>query len=401
MTKFISLLWLSSISSDNVYATEVTSEVSIKKKMIKKEMIKKEENEGEAVVTTSCTSSSQYTFSWNISEICSMKPRGGTSRGAKIILDDEPNQGWIAIQAPDLSTFEKDRQAILAMQGPYRVSFDFIETMGFVSNYSPTDPYQSWGTEYVYVAQDDGDYISLQHIMVMVFVNDEGKDSKPMVMKHWRQDWQYEKPFMFEYAGRNTWQKQSLSPQQTKGKWSQSVYQVDDSPRYESIGAWQHEANFSSWLSAKTWRPLPRRESSVRDDYHVLQGTNKHTILPSGWVQEENNYKVVLDEQGEMVEKAPFLAKEIGLARYQKIVEHDFTPADEYWEKSGQFWQDVRDVWSQKIQEHDSLTINKHNGNQMMFMPFFSKAQKIVDGEEYDENTSKAKIKKMLIPFAD
>jgi hypothetical protein len=132
-----------------------------------------------------------------------------------------------------------------------------------------------------------------------------------------------------------------------------------------------------------------------------LQGTNKHTILPSGWVQEENNYKVVLDEQGEMVEKAPFLAKEIGLARYQKIVEHDFTPADEYWEKSGQFWQDVRDVWSQKIQEHDSLTINKHNGNQMMFMPFFSKAQKIVDGEEYDENTSKAKIKKMLIPFVD
>jgi hypothetical protein len=148
-----------------------------------------------------CASTSQYTFSWNLSEICDMQPRGGTSRGTKIVLDEQPHEGWLAIQAENLSWFEKDRRAILAMAGPYRVSFDFLETMGFVNNYIPSKPYQSWGTEYVYVAQDTGDYISLQHIMVMSFVDDDGVSSAPMVMKHWRHDWQYQKPFMFEYAG--------------------------------------------------------------------------------------------------------------------------------------------------------------------------------------------------------
>jgi hypothetical protein len=298
-----------------------------------------------------------------------------------------------------LSWFEKDRRAILAMAGPYRVSFNFLETMGVVNNYIPSKPYQSWGTEYVYVAQDTGDYISLQHIMVMSFVDDDGVSSAPMVMKHWRHDWQYQKPLMFEYPGHNTWKKRTLTPAQTKGKWSQSVYQVDDSPLYESIGAWQHEANVSSWQSAKTWRPLPRRESSVRNNYHVLQGTNKHIILPNGWVQGEHNYKLVLDEQGNVDIAVPFLAKEIGLARYQKIVQHDFSPGDEHWQKSSQFWQDVREVWAQKTQTSDGLMINNRVGGQLMFMPFFAKAQTVVHGEKYDSNKGKQQIREMLIPF--
>jgi hypothetical protein len=370
-------------------ATEQSTE-SDPLKNSKAEATKKEEK---------CASTSQYTFSWNLSEICDMQPRGGTSRGTKIVLDEQPHEGWLAIQAENLSWFEKDRRAILAMAGPYRVSFDFLETMGFVNNYIPSKPYQSWGTEYVYVAQDTGDYISLQHIMVMSFVDDDGVSSAPMVMKHWRHDWQYQKPLMFEYPGHNTWKKRTLTPAQTKGKWSQSVYQVDDSPRYESIGAWQHEANVSSWQSAKTWRPLPRRESSVRNNYHVLQGTNKHIILPNGWVQEEHNYKLVLDEQGNVDIAVPFLAKEIGLARYQKIVQHDFSPGDEHWQKSSQFWQDVREVWAQKTQTSDGLMINNRVGGQLMFMPFFAKAQTVVHGEKYDSNKGKQQIREMLIPF--
>src|SRR2546429_1877602 len=99
-----------------------------------------------------------------------------------------------------------------------------------------------------------------------------------MVTKHWRQDWQYEPRQIIEYQGWNRWQRRTLARKQTANEWSQTVYQVDESPRYASLGRWEHSASFSSWISGETWRPLPRREWSVRQDYQVLLGTNRHTI---------------------------------------------------------------------------------------------------------------------------
>ena len=49
-------------------------------------------------------------------------------------------------------------------------------------------------------------------------------------------------------------------------------------PIETAFGRWEHFGNVSTWLSSTTWRPLPRREFSVRKDYDVLVGTNRHTI---------------------------------------------------------------------------------------------------------------------------
>jgi hypothetical protein len=81
------------------------------------------------------------------------------------------------------------------------------------------------------------------------------------------------------------------------GSWSQSVYQVDDTPRYQGYGNWIHLPNFSSWEGNETWRPLPRREYSTRSDYDVMIGTNIQTITPTGWVHEQNNKKVITANQ--------------------------------------------------------------------------------------------------------
>lgn len=348
---------------------------------------------------TQCDSRKQFTYSWSFMESCDFTPRGGSSKGVAVKLDPETHPGWLSLQQEGISNFEKDRRAILAMSGAYRVSFDFLETVGFTTDYTPSRPYQSWGTEFVYVAEDSGDYISLQHVMVMYFMQDDGSVSDPMVMKHWRQDWQFQKRDLFVYAGNHRWQHKNLNADEVKGTWSQAVYQVDDSPRYESFGIWQHNDSFSSWLSAKTWRPLPRREGSVRDDYQVLEGTNRHTILPNGWVQEEENLKLVLDSNGKVAAKVPYLAKELGLARYERIIDHDFSAGDDYWQKSAQFWTDVRDVWRETISASNSIVINKKVDGNFMFMPFFAKAQSLVDGQAYNSNVSKTEIKKMLSPF--
>ncbi len=349
------------------------------------------------VTAQNCSQNNQFTFSWQFTDNCRLEPRGGTSTGIEVSLAPSPRADWLAIQEEGISDFEKDRRAILAMAGPYRVSFDFIETVGYTAGYLPSRPYQSWGTEYVYVADDSNEYISLQHIMVMYIRQEDGSASSPIIMKHWRQDWEYQKRTQFVYAGYDRWNKQKQHRETIEGTWSQAVFQVDDSPRYESFGKWQHAANVSTWISVKTSRPLPRRESSVRDDYQILEGTNRHSILANGWVQEEENMKLVLDDPNGPV----YLAKELGIARYERIVDHDFSGGDEYWNKSKHYWADVRDVWKTLIDEQDALTIHKKTGQQYMFMPFFNQAQAIVDGEPYDSELGKIKIREMLTPFIE
>jgi hypothetical protein len=94
------------------------------------------------------------------------------------------------LQEAGLTGFERDRRAILAMQGAYRTRFQFVETAGFMPDRAPPQPYFSWGFEFVHVLEERGDFISLQHTVVMYFQGEDGSVAQPAVMKHWRQDWQ-------------------------------------------------------------------------------------------------------------------------------------------------------------------------------------------------------------------
>ena len=176
----------------------------------------------------------------------------------------------------------------------------------------------------------------------MRIVQQDGTISEPMVTKHWRQDWKYEPEAIVEYQGRDRWERHRLATARQAGRWTQTVYQVDESPRYASLGRWQHSASFSTWLSGETWRPLPRREWSVRDDYQVLIGTNRHTIVPTGWVQEENNLKTVLTQRA-LSNSQPYVAREYGVARYERIRDADFAAADHYYQRTKEFWDQVRE----------------------------------------------------------
>lgn len=316
----------------------------------------------------------QYIFSWSLSESCRREPRGGTTAGAPVTLVDQPSPQWHALQEPGLSKFERDRRAILAMSGGYRASFEFLETIGYPTDYDLAAPYQSWGTEYVYVVEDRGDFISLQHVMVMVIRNEDGSLSEPMVMKHWRQDWHYQDTDILEYSGDNRWETRQFDKESVAGTWSQSVYQVDDSPRYAAIGSWQHNASFSAWQSGTTWRPLPRREHSVRDDYEVLEGINRHVILPTGWVQEEENLK------RRLTDGVPYIAKELGNNRYQRITGFDWSEGDAYWRETGPFWAVVRRQWAALFDGHPTFALRNRHDGAPLFVPLFQLAEEYRSG---------------------
>jgi len=322
----------------------------------------------------------RYTFSWPL-DGDALKPRGGTTKGAPINLDKGPSKEWQALQASGLSAFERDRRAILAMAGTYRVTFDFLEVTPFDANAKPLGPYQSWGTEKVYVDSDDGKSISLVHILEMRVEQQDGAVSEPMVTKHWRQDWRYEPDFIVEYVGRDRWQRRKTKSTEVKGAWLQTVFQVDESPRYANLGRWQHSAAFSTWLSGETWRPLPRREWSVRDDYQVLVGTNRHTIQATGWIQEENNLKAVLTAERALSAEMPYRAREYGVARYERMKDADFAAADKYYDATKQFWDRVRDTWADAFAKQGTITLRGPVDKMGLFMPLFEQADNIESGK--------------------
>ena len=152
--------------------------------------------------------------------------------------------------------FEQDRKAILAQQGDYRVRFDFIETVGFTADYRVREPDRSGGYEVVRVIEDTGRRIVLQHILV------SEHEGKPHITKHWRQDWEYEPAKVLVYSDRNAWTWEDVPEKMRRGRWSQTVWQVDDSPRYAGWGQFEEQGGLRRWRSNWTWRPLARRDAA-------------------------------------------------------------------------------------------------------------------------------------------
>ena len=329
----------------------------------------------------------QFIFAWPLDQ-AALKPRGGTTRGVPVTLDPAPGEAWKRLTEPGLSTQERDRRAILAMAGPYRVSFDFLEVVRYDPALKPDAPYQSWGTEYVFVAEDRPDFVALQHILVTRFL-ENGQPSDAMVVRHWRQEWRYQAESLLAYEGANTWARRAVPAAERSGAWVQSVLQVDDSPRYAARGRWKHEGGVSTWLSDETWRPLPRREFSVRKDYDVLVGANRHTITPQGWIQEENNLKLVMNSN-------KVLSREYGVARYERIRDYDFGPGETYYQRTEPFWAEVRTAWRELEQARGRFAVRAPVDQAQLFMPFFDYAQRLAEGAAFERDAARNFVRRTL-----
>lgn len=271
----------------------------------------------------------------------------------------------------DTGSLARDRTAILAMTGDYHVDFDFRETVALRPGYELTEPYHAEATEFVEVIEDRGDFISLQHILVM-----QDDDKEPVVIKHWRQDWQYQPDKLLTFNGERRWLQLPVDADAAKGAWSQTVWQVDDSPRYSGVGHWQHEGSYSAWASNRSWRPLPRREYTKRDDYQVMVASNRHVITPDGWVHEQDNSKLDLHSPG-----MPYIAHEIGVNKYTRIDDHDFSAGHAYWRQTAALWQRVRAYWDQLLRERDSVQLAAEVDGKKLYEALFSLAERLTAAE--------------------
>lgn len=318
-----------------------------------------------------------YVFGWPFVDPAKLEPRGGTTRGPSVTLALEASEPWGRLQTPGLPPRERDRAAILALAGDYRSSFDFLEVVLYEPGAEPARPYRSWGTERILVLDDRPEFVSLQQILVIFVVDEQGGVQGPHVQKHWRQDWRYEPADELAYLGDGRFGRRALTDEERRGAWSQTVYQVDDSPRYAATGRWDHDAQRSVWQSAVAWRPLPRREHSVRSDYQVLAGSHRLTVLPSGWVHEQESEKLVAAKGAATRSQA----REIGLNRYERIRDFDFSAAEAYWEATAPFWSAVRAAWAERVESGAEFQVAKSCDGEPGFAASFRFADRLQRGE--------------------
>jgi hypothetical protein len=238
----------------------------------------------------------------------------------------------------------RDRDAILAMAGVFAVDFDFCETVPIEPGYALHEPHREAApVELAHVLRDEQGFIRLQHLLVF----------GPRVIKHWRQDWIFENRDLHEYERPLRWRHRALAADAARGTWTQRVYQIDDSPRYQCFGRWSHAHGLSTWESNWAARPKPRRElAHGRDDYDLLVSRNRHSLASFGWVHEQDSYKLALRAGGEQV-----LTRERGVSRYRRVDAALGAAGRQYWQRHAHRWAEVVAFWEARLVPGASLAI--------------------------------------------
>ena len=263
------------------------------------------------------------------------------------------------------SKLKKDTNAIMKMCGCFEVTFNFSETINLNNreNYKPSEDYQTSPVyELAIPIKQDKNHISIQHILQV------GDDNYRSIVKHWRQDWLYQNKNLYIYEKDNKWNYKKLNKSNYKGQWTQKVYQVDDSPRYEGSSSWVHVDGKSFWENT-TPAPLPRREFSKRKDYNVLLRSNRHEITNYGWFHGQNNEKV--DRINSIEEEV--LAFEVGYNYYKRVANDKCRYAKEWWLENEKKWEIVRNIWTEIYSQNKNLSLkSEYNGKRLYEYLLFS-----------------------------
>ncbi|NRT15205.1 hypothetical protein HNP99_001552 [Flavobacterium sp. 28A] len=265
---------------------------------------------------------------------------------------------------------QKDIQSIKAMCGCYEVKFNFAEIFQYskdTANYKPSKTKHDYGLEWVELVEETPNKLMLQHLLIV---------SDDMIIKHWRQDWLFQNTDLYSYNKENNWKYIKLPKEQVKGQWTQKVFQVDDSPRYEGTASWVHIDGKDYWKNT-TDAPLPRREYTKRDDYNILKRRNIHEITATGWLHEQDNDKIVRNENGKDV----VLAQEKGIDTYTKVTDAKCIAAQNWWKENNDLWKNVRTKWQTVFAENKDLTLEKKVSNKPLYAHLFDLKPTATKGE--------------------
>jgi hypothetical protein len=270
---------------------------------------------------------------------------------------------FVAINLSAQIKKQKDINAIKSMCGCFEVNFKFAETFSYSKDsiYKSSENYSAGALEWAQLVNDEKNNIVIQHILIA------GDEDNPYVIKHWRQDWLYENSDFYYYYYNNKWIYKHKKQNEVKGQWSQKVYQVDDSPRYEGTASWIHVDGRSFW-SNSTDAPLPRREITKRQDYNVMLRRNHHEIFDWGWQHDQDNDKIIRESGKEDF----VLAQEKGINNYIRVESKRCLAAQNFWKENKDKWSLVRNKWDNIFNYKNDIKLKNKFNEKRLYQYLFS-----------------------------
>ena len=270
---------------------------------------------------------------------------------------------FVAINLSAQTKKQKDINAIKSMCGCFEVDFKFAETFSYSKDsiYKSSENYSAGALEWAQLVNDEKNNIIIQHILIA------GDEDNPYVIKHWRQDWLYENSNFYYYDHNNKWIYKHKKQNEVKGQWSQKVYQVDDSPRYEGTATWIHADGRSFW-SNSTDAPLPRREITKRQDYNVMLRRNHHEIFDWGWQHDQDNHKIIRESGKEDF----VLAQEKGINNYKRVESKRCLAAQNFWKENKDKWSLVRNKWDNIFNYKKDIKLKNKFNEKRLYQYLFS-----------------------------
>jgi hypothetical protein len=257
---------------------------------------------------------------------------------------------------------QQDQTAIKNMCGCYQVTFNFTETFNYSNDslYKPSATKVDQALEWAQLVTDQDNKIQIQHLLQV------GSPESPMIIKHWRQDWLFENQDLYTYNAANKWRYEKKIASDVAGQWTQKVFQVDDSPRYEGSATWVHVDGKSYWENT-TPAPLARREYTTRSDYNVLLRGNRQETTNYGWLHDQDNHKVIKEDGKEDV----LLAKEKGYNTYVKVADSRCKAAADWWVQHTEKWELVRAKWDDVYSRNKDLALEEKVDNKALYKHLF------------------------------
>jgi hypothetical protein len=266
----------------------------------------------------------------------------------------------LAVLFLSVSTYAQkteDEKAIKAMCGCYEIKFNFAETFKYpkdTANYKASKVKHETALEWAELIEDEPGKKSIQHLLIV---------GKGMIVKHWRQDWLFENTKFYDYNGFEDWKFKTKSKNDVKGQWTQSVFEVDDKPRYTGSSTWIHVDGRTFWENI-TNAPLPRREYTQRSDYNITKRTNVHEIAKNGWIHDQDNDKIIRDEKGNDY----LLAQEKGHNTYTKVDDSRCEAAQKWWKENKAFWAKVRAKWDAEFAKNKDIKLLTELDGKALYM---------------------------------
>lgn len=172
------------------------------------------------------------------------------------------------------------------------------------------------------------------------------------MIKHWRQYWALGPGQVLVYQGKGKWALEGVPERLRKGRWSQTVWQTDDSPRYGGWSEWTNEDGAARWRSNWTLRLLARRDAARHPVYDRYRAINRHSLTPTGWIHWQDNIRQ--GERGGQI--VPFVQESV-LNSYVRSDSYDVAAADAYWNKSAAYWAEVRKRWDEAIAARQGVNV--------------------------------------------